>query len=72
MTRRRFAMHLDEDPAERDMARVIKSLRAFNEVQTKRPVNVHKFAIYVKDGDGEIVGGITCMTYWDWLYVDYF
>ncbi len=72
MTRRRFAMHLDENPTERDVARVIKGLRAFNEVQTKRPINVHKFAIYVKDGDGAIVGGITCMTYWDWLYVDYF
>lgn len=72
MTRRRFAMHVDESPAETDVEKVVLSLRAFNEVRLGRPINAQKFAVFVKDGDGAIVGGITCITYWDWLYVDYF
>ena len=71
MTRRRFALHVDERPAEADADKIKMGLRAFNEVRTGRPLNVRKFALWVKDGDGVIVGGLTGMTYWDWLYVDY-
>jgi ribosomal protein S18 acetylase RimI-like enzyme len=71
MTRRRFALHLDESPAEADMDRVIKGLRAFNERQTGRALNARKFALFVKDGDGVICGGLIGITYWEWLYLDY-
>jgi GNAT superfamily N-acetyltransferase len=71
MTRRRFALHVDEKPADADVAKVTGGLRAFNEVQTGRPLNARKFAVWVKDGAGAIVGGLTGITYWDWLYVDY-
>jgi ribosomal protein S18 acetylase RimI-like enzyme len=71
MTRRRHALQLDEKPAERDVARIVAGLRAFNERQTKRPLNRRKFSVYVRDGDGAIAGGLVGVTYWDWLYIDY-
>ena len=71
MTRRRFALHVDEAPAEADADKIKLGLRAFNEVRTGRPLNARKFAVWIKDGDGSIVGGLTGITYWDWMYVDY-
>jgi GNAT superfamily N-acetyltransferase len=71
MTRRRFALHVDEAPVADDVARLVASLRAFNEQRTRRPLNIRKFAVWVRDGDGAMVGGLTGVTYWDWLYVDY-
>lgn len=72
MTRRRFALHLDEKPAVADVAKVVAGLRAFNERQrgAKRD-GARKFAVYVKDARGAIVGGLVGITHLDWLYVDY-
>jgi len=71
MTRRRHVLHLDEKPAEADVAAIVAGLRAFNESQTKRPLGMRKFSVYVRDGAGGIAGGLVGVTYWDWLYIDF-
>jgi ribosomal protein S18 acetylase RimI-like enzyme len=71
MTRRRFALAVDEEPTPADVAAIVARLRAFNEERTGRPLRMRKFAVYVRDGGGAIVGGCIAVTYWDWLYIDY-
>jgi ribosomal protein S18 acetylase RimI-like enzyme len=71
MTRRRHVLQLDEKPAAADVAVVVAGLRAFNERQRgKRRTPEKEFAVYVRDGDGAIVGGLVGVTHLDWLYVD--
>jgi ribosomal protein S18 acetylase RimI-like enzyme len=72
MTRRRFTVRVDEKPAESDVAKIVSGLRAFNARQRRaKPKPFRKFAVYVRDGGGEIVGGLVGITHLDWLYVDY-
>jgi GNAT superfamily N-acetyltransferase len=71
MTKPRLTLSVDEKPRDRDVEKVIAGLRAFNAEQTGRPLNKREFAVWVKDGRGRIVGGLTAILYWDWMYVDY-
>jgi len=72
MKRGRLALDLDEKPADADVAKIVAGLRAFNARQRGRKrTSVRKFAVYVRDGDGAIVGGLVGLTHLDWLYVDY-
>lgn len=71
MPKPRLALDLDEAPESADVETVIAGLRAFNEKRTGRPIRRREFAVFVRDGDGAIAGGLTGVTYWDWMYVDY-
>jgi hypothetical protein len=48
MTRRRFAMHLDEKPAEADVERIVSGMRPFKEARSARPLNRSEFALCAK------------------------
>jgi len=69
MTRRRLALRVEEPPDAADVETIKKALIAFNEEKTGRPLNPRRFLVSVRDGDGALVGGLTGVTYWDWLYV---
>src|SRR6185503_762199 len=70
MTRARLVLDVDEKPKYADRLAIAKRLRAFNEVRLGPRARNTEFAVYVRDGDGAIVGAIVAMTYWDWMYVD--
>jgi ribosomal protein S18 acetylase RimI-like enzyme len=71
MNRARLALDVDEKPADADMAKIVAGLRAFNARQRgRRRTSARNFAVYVRDEDGAIVGGLVGVTHLDWLYVD--
>jgi GNAT superfamily N-acetyltransferase len=67
----RAALVVDMNPKARDMTKIVRGLRAFNERRVARPLNRREFAVYVRGRDGSPRGGIVGVLYWDWLYVDW-
>lgn len=58
-----------ESPAEDDVNFVLKELRAFN--RSKAALTLpQKMAVFARDENGRIVGGVTGEVNWSWLYVD--
>jgi N-acetylglutamate synthase-like GNAT family acetyltransferase len=47
---------------------VLKGLWAYNVEQTGR-TDYKQIALSVRDGKGEIVGGLIAEIYWDWMFV---
>lgn len=56
------------DPA--DMARVGEGLAAFNDADVG-PSGRLPLAVFLRDGAGAVVGGISGYTAWGWLYVQW-
>jgi GNAT superfamily N-acetyltransferase len=61
-----LAGHLD--PAE--VARIHESLRRFNEPHSG-PYDRHDLLVTARAADGTLAAGLTGLTQWQWLYVDY-
>ena len=63
---------LDLDPAPRpvDLRVIHEGLRAFTDGYAG-PVNARPFAIFVRDHDGAVVGGLEGELRWTWLFIGY-
>ncbi|MGI8655879.1 MAG: GNAT family N-acetyltransferase [Pyrinomonadaceae bacterium] len=59
----------EEHAKDEDVRRISEGLGKYNLEQTGRN-DFRKLNIFVRDGDGEIIGGVIGGTYWGWLYVD--
>jgi GNAT superfamily N-acetyltransferase len=59
---------LDREPTPDDMLAVRTGLRAYNASQVG-PGDYSEFAVYVRDGDGTILGGILAEAGRGWLHV---
>ncbi|MDB4880783.1 MAG: family N-acetyltransferase [Gemmatimonadetes bacterium] len=64
----RLPISLDRSPRPGDVAKVRAGLMAFNEAAVGRAV-VQPLALYLRDGDGTIRGGLVGYLAWQWLYV---
>ena len=60
---------VDRAPRAEDVAQVRRGLMAFNEAAVG-PATVLPLALYVRDGDETIRGGLTGYIAWEWLYID--
>jgi GNAT superfamily N-acetyltransferase len=58
-----------EDPEEKDLNTFFDILREYNRSQAGAS-NHKPLSIFVRNENGEIVGGLTGETYWDWLFVE--
>jgi ribosomal protein S18 acetylase RimI-like enzyme len=67
---RRMALQIDEQPSEADVRDIGARLSAFTELRSGRPLNARKLAVWLRDADGRLVGGLIGVTYWDWLRID--
>ncbi|WP_431859009.1 GNAT family N-acetyltransferase [Azospirillum sp.] len=56
------------DPVE--VARIHDSLRRFNEPHSG-PYDRHDLLVTARTAEGALAGGLTGLTQWQWLYVDY-
>ena len=54
---------------QKDIEFIKKKLKSYNEKFTS-PDNHKELAVFLHDEAGEIKGGITGATYWDWLCID--
>jgi ribosomal protein S18 acetylase RimI-like enzyme len=70
MTRPGVALRIDEKPSEADVRHLGARLSAFTELRSGRALNARKFAVWLRDADGRLVGGLVGTTYWDWLHID--
>jgi GNAT superfamily N-acetyltransferase len=59
----------EEAPAEDEMREVRRGLRAYNQPHVDNMDYVN-FTVFLRDGGGQVVGGLLGNAYWGWLYVD--
>jgi GNAT superfamily N-acetyltransferase len=64
----KYSITLEESPAPEDTRFVFDSLQKFN-FGIVGDDNHHSLAIFLRDNEGHIVGGLLGDTYWGWLYV---
>lgn len=61
---------LTAEPAPQDLAVVGEGLGVFNDGDVG-PAERRALAIFVRDGDGAVQGGLSGYTAWGWLYVQW-
>ena len=65
-----YKLTIEDEPAESDKEVVARGLEAFNLLHAPED-NHQELAVFVRDAEtGEIAGGLTGMTFWDWLCID--
>jgi GNAT superfamily N-acetyltransferase len=62
-------LDFDRQPRAEDTAFLNERLREYN-VKCSEEDHHQPFAIYVRDTDGGIAGGLLGGTYWGWLHID--
>ena len=60
--------HSDEPASQADVDTVFDNLRAYN-WQHAPPDNHQHLRIFVRNSNGEIIGGLLGDTFWGWLYI---
>ena len=65
----RLLIQRDLAPRPEDIDQVRAGLMAFNE-SAVGPVTITRLALYVRDGDGTIRGGLVGFLAWEWLSID--
>ena len=62
------SLDLDLAPGPEDLRVIREGLRAFTDGHAG-PVNARPFAIFVRDHDGNVVGGLEGELRWTWLFI---
>ncbi|MBN1886438.1 MAG: GNAT family N-acetyltransferase [Thermoflexales bacterium] len=68
MNRDAYTLTVEEDPEPEEVALVIEGLRAYNRSHAGDDDH-RKLAVFVRDAQERIVGGLLGDTYWGWLGV---
>jgi GNAT superfamily N-acetyltransferase len=63
-----YTLTVTDQPGEADLQIVREALDAHNAAQGA-PVDWVQMAVFVRDAQGTVVGGLTGGTYWGWLYI---
>jgi len=64
------SLDLKVAPHSEDVRVIHEGLRAFTDSYAG-PVNARAFAIFIRDTDGSIVGGLDAELRWTWLYISH-
>lgn len=65
-----LSIALTDTPAPSDIRALHDSLKAFN-VPRSQAYDARDLALFARRSDDTLAGGLTGLTNWDWLYVDY-
>ncbi len=65
----RISIQLDNDPKSSDLQQVREGLNAYNVLHVD-PDQHQLLAVYLRDSEDQICGGLTGGTYWGWLHID--
>ena len=63
-------LDLTDTPRDDDMAVVMSGLTAFNATDVG-PSERRSLAVFIRDDDGKVVGGMFGYTGWDWLFTQW-
>jgi GNAT superfamily N-acetyltransferase len=65
-----YMISMDDRPCEADIHALIQHLVSFNETKADKE-NWQHFAIFIRDEQGEMMGGLYGYTHWDWLFISH-
>lgn len=65
-----YQISLDDQPSEVDIRTLVQNLVAYNDSQAELE-NWQRLAIFIRDEQGAIVGGLNGYTHWGWLFISH-
>ncbi len=65
-----YHISLEHEPSPEDIQTVQQNLEAYNTAQIGY-LDARRLAVFFRDEEGQIVGGLVGWTYWDWLGVNF-
>jgi len=65
-------IELTEKPAKQDLKTISKGLRAYNKNKIGAALDgeVLPFAVFARDDDGVVIGGVRAVAFWNWLTIE--
>ncbi|HAZ46525.1 MAG TPA: N-acetyltransferase [Cyanobacteria bacterium UBA11369] len=63
-----LTIKVEENPTQEDIRTFIRNLVDYNASQVGEDIS-YQLAIFIRDSDGKIVGGLVGETYWEWMFV---
>src|SRR5437879_5818249 len=66
----KYTLMIEENPDDMDAQTVIDALYKYNIAQTKID-DVKRIAVFLRDNNNHVVGGILCWVYWEWLQIEF-
>ena len=67
---KKYKLEFDENPSPQDVRFVIGNLIAFNDTRAEHE-HYRSLTIFLRDIEGEIVGGLLGCTNWRWLFISH-
>ena len=65
-----YRISIVEEPSKADIDTLIRSLISYNNAQAEKE-NWQHLAIFIRDDQGELVGGLYGYTHWGWLFISH-
>ncbi|AKG24042.1 GNAT family N-acetyltransferase [Calothrix sp. 336/3] len=65
-----ISIHLEENPAKSDIDAIIRQVCQYNETFVNKDV-LDYLAAFLRDEQGEIVGGVVGIIHWQWLFISH-
>jgi len=65
-----YTISLEEVPSREDIDTLVNNLILYNDTQTEKE-NWRKLTIFIRDPNGEILGGLNGYTHWNWLFIEH-
>ncbi len=65
-----YRISLEEHPSEADIHTLIQSLVSYNDTQAEKE-NWQPLAVFIRNDQGEMVGGLYGYTHWGWLFISH-
>ncbi|MBW4672075.1 MAG: GNAT family N-acetyltransferase [Cyanomargarita calcarea GSE-NOS-MK-12-04C] len=62
---------IEDNPSAQDVRAVISNLVDFNETRVLKKDTYEPLAIFIRDANNEIVGGLVAETYWGWMFISH-
>ena len=65
-----YTISMDDQPSEADIHLLIRNLVSYNDTQAEKE-NWQRLAIFIRDDQGEMAGGLYGYTHWGWLFISH-
>jgi GNAT superfamily N-acetyltransferase len=65
-----YKISMDDQPSEADTHLLIRNLASYNDTQAEKE-NWQRLAIFIRDDQGEMAGGLYGYTHWGWLFISH-
>jgi ribosomal protein S18 acetylase RimI-like enzyme len=70
MAAEQYQLTVEQEPDPRDSSALVRGLVSYNDSRAE-PENYRPLAVFLRDADGQIVGGVLGQTNWGWLFISH-